>query len=310
MEGKYAHHDDNPEQNHSHVEHVGSLRSVAKRQDETREQDGSVNPLEDSSKNFSNVSKQIISTEGCRQDAENQVEVTNGEPGEDHADSLVDKLNRESDLSEEAVIRAEQLIPMRNRVNGSEEGSVQPSSSLQDQLGHGVWHVGLSSSGLDVLQNPVTLALRNKLETQDTILSKVHVGGENTRIGSVHLLSSKVLLQWSLAELIVLQSDVTVCREGTWKHRNESECGLKRLVENVGHLILEVLGGDERVEKVLASRSQHGLNFSTSSCTVWLEVKSPPQLVDGVLSWSGTGIDKNAYVWIQNTAEGLEEPSV
>ena len=102
------------------------------------------------------------------------------------------------------MIASEQLVEMGEGVNSCEETTVQPSSSLENQFGHGIRHIGFSCSGFDVLKNPVTIALRNQLETKDTILSEIHVGREDTSVGTVHLLTSKVLLEWSISSFVVL----------------------------------------------------------------------------------------------------------
>ena len=101
---KYVHHDDDPEENHGHVEHIGSLWSVAKGQDETREQDSGVNPLEDCSQDISDVSKQVFTSERSGQNSEDEVEVTNSEPSENHANSLIDEFDSKGDLDRKSVV--------------------------------------------------------------------------------------------------------------------------------------------------------------------------------------------------------------
>ena len=74
-----------------------------------------------------------------------------------------------------------------------------------------------------------------------SILSQVHIRREDIRPRTMHLFSQEVLLERTLAVRVVLQRDVPVRAERTRKHRDVAEDGLKRLVEDVGHLVLEVL---------------------------------------------------------------------
>jgi hypothetical protein len=82
-----------------------------------------------------------------------------------------------------------------------------------------------------------------------TILGQVHVGGKDVGSSTVHLFAQKVLLQRSVTHRVVLQRNVSVCAESTGKHGNVSEDAFQRFVEDVGHLVLKVLSGDERFEK-------------------------------------------------------------
>ena len=241
---------------------------------------------------------------------ENQEEVANCEPGEDHADGLVYKFDHEHQLSQETVVAPEQLVEVGNGVDSSEETTVQPSTSLQDQLRHGIRDIGLSSCRFDVLQDPVAVALRDELEAENTIFGEVHVGSEDTSIGTVHLLACKVLFEGSISSLIVLQSDVSVRRERTWQDRNEAEGRFEGLVQDITHLVLEILSSNKRVQQVLPSRPQHSLNLTTGTSTHRLQIERLPEVVDGVFARFRTRIDENTDVRVQDTAKGLEEPPV
>src|SRR6266536_3844782 len=96
-------------------------------------------------------------------------------------------------------------------VDSSEETTIQPSTSLQDQFCHLVWYVGFSCSGFDILKDPVAITFRNQLETENTILSKIHVSREDTSVSTVHLFSSKVFLERSVSSLVILQSHISIC---------------------------------------------------------------------------------------------------
>ena len=58
-------------------------------------------------------------------------------------------------------------------------GTVEPTTTLTDQLGSRLWYISRCLAGLDVCQSPLIVPLRHQLETQDTILSQEHVLGED-----------------------------------------------------------------------------------------------------------------------------------
>jgi hypothetical protein len=68
-------------------------------------------------------------------------------------------------------------------------------------------------------------------------------------------------------------------REGTseltWKNRNVAEDGLGRLVENVRHLVLEVLRRDER-----PTSGFEGSDLATGTSDVGGKIENFPELVD------------------------------
>jgi hypothetical protein len=73
-------------------------------------------------------------------------------------------------------------------------------------------------------------------------------------------------------------------REGTseltWKNRNVAEDGLGRLVENVRHLVLEVLRRDERVQQLLPTSGFEGSDLATGTSDVGGKIENFPELVD------------------------------
>lgn len=89
---------------------------------------------------------------------------------------------------------------------------IEPTSSLADQLGGGFWYVSLSLAGLHISkgvkdservakfttsgevherENPAIVLLSGKLETQNSVLGKVHVSFENTH--AVHSLLAQAV---------------------------------------------------------------------------------------------------------------------
>lgn len=135
---------------------------------------------------------------------ENQKEVGQTEPSKDHVDGLIEELNEEHDVPDGRVTTPEYLPEVGNSIDGSEETAVQPTSSLQDEVGHFSRDIGLTGCGFDVLQDPGTVPFRDKFKTEDTIFGEVHVGSEDVGILAVESLSLEVLAEWPVPSLIIL----------------------------------------------------------------------------------------------------------
>jgi len=187
----------------------------------------------------------------------------------------------EEHLAGSGVVRAPDIHLMNQGVDRSKEGTVQPTTTLRDKLGNGAGHIGLTVGRLDVLENPGTVSLGYQLEAQNTILGQVHVGGENVGIRAVELFTQKVFLKGTLTGGVVLEGAVAVGGEGSWQDGNITKDRLERLVKNVGHLVLKVLGGDQGRQQLTASTTQHGTNLSTSASDVGVEIEGLPEMVDG-----------------------------
>jgi hypothetical protein len=152
----------------------------------------------------------VIVAQTRRQDLEHQEEITDSEPGENHVDRVEDELEEEEELAHDGVIGPEELVEVDDGVDGGEEGTVEPTAPLQNQLRHRVRHICLARRRLDVLKNPVAVALGDELEAENTILGQVHVGCEDTSVTTVELLASEVLLQGTLPALVVLKGNVPI----------------------------------------------------------------------------------------------------
>lgn len=74
--------------------------------------------------------------------------------------------------------------------------------------------------------------------------------------------------------------------------------GRKTLTENIGHLILEVLGGNQRVKQLLATLN-HSVDFTTSTAEIRVVVKRLPQVVEGLAARLGAGINEDANFRLQ-----------
>ncbi len=105
-------------------------------------------------------------------EVEGQVEVGEREVGEDELDELVDEFDVQEHLARDGVVGEPDLLEVDKRVDGGEEGAVEPAAALRDELGDGVWgqvskeqnqdsrnrerakltrHVRLASATLDIL---------------------------------------------------------------------------------------------------------------------------------------------------------------
>ncbi|KAI6748967.1 hypothetical protein HG531_007914 [Fusarium graminearum] len=83
-----------------------------------------------------------------------------------------------------------------------------------------------------------------------------------------------------------------------------------RLVENVGDLVLEVLDSNEGVEQLLAALTQHGVNFTTSTTKILVVVETLPKSKERSGTGLGTRIKQNTHLRVQDTTEGVEQPSM
>ena len=69
------HHHDNPKVHHRHVKLVGPLRSVAKRQDEARQESHEVQPLDHDAQNPAGPAQQVVFAEELGQNVKDEEEV-------------------------------------------------------------------------------------------------------------------------------------------------------------------------------------------------------------------------------------------
>lgn len=217
---------------------------------------------------------------------EDEEEVANCEPSKYHVDGLVGELDEKHKLTKETVVASVDLVEMCDRVDGRKEAAIKPSPPLHDEFGHLVWYICFPGRGFDILQDPAAVAFRDQLEAEDTIFGKIHVRSEDACSSTMHFLASKVLLQRTLAGLIILKGHISVGGESSRKHRNESERRLKRLIENVAHLVFKVLRCHQRIDELLPG-AQHDLDLAASASAHGLQVKSLPEMVDGVLARLG-----------------------
>jgi hypothetical protein len=111
-----------------------------------------------------------------------------------------------------------------------------------------------------------------------SIFSEVHVPLEKaSRVDtiSVHGLTLEVTGERSVAIGSIQQCFVAVGGEGAGKHRDVSEDTLQGFIENIGHLVLEVLGSRERgLKEQGAPLAGIDANFTTSTTNIGMHVEA------------------------------------
>jgi hypothetical protein len=175
------------------------------------------------------------------------------EPSEDSLTHVVDQLDVEEEHADEVVSGLVHAAEMEERVNTGGEGTVQPTTTLTDELGSTFRHIGFTLGGLDVGKMPLGTCLGDQLETKNTIFGQKHVLLENVHALDTLLsedLGERVVTVEVLLEGTTHDSAVAVSRESTRQHRDVSEGRFQWFVENVTDLVLEVLRGDKRVKEV------------------------------------------------------------
>jgi hypothetical protein len=73
-----------------------------------------------------------------RDEVEGQVEVGEGEVGEEEGDELVDEFDVQEDLACSGVVGRPDLAEVDERVDGGEEGAVEPAAALGDKFGNSI----------------------------------------------------------------------------------------------------------------------------------------------------------------------------
>lgn len=169
-------------------------------------------------------------------------------------------------------------------------------------------NICFTSAALDVFQNPPLVPLSDQLPTQNTILSKVHVRGEDVGMLTVQRLALEVLAEGTVAVLVVLQGVVAISTQSARQNRYVAEHGLQRLIEDVGQLVLEVLRGDEGVEEVAEVLALHGFDLATGARHVGVRVERLPEVVEGIPARPRAHIQQDADVGVEGLPEGVEEP--
>src|SRR5690606_19203311 len=100
-QGPNVHHQASPERDHGSVEPSGPRRTVTHGQHKTSNQEDTVKPREDDTQDLADSTEEIFCAQTRGENLEDEEEITNSEPGEDHVDGLEEGLDQESNLPEE-----------------------------------------------------------------------------------------------------------------------------------------------------------------------------------------------------------------
>lgn len=142
------------------------------------------------------------------------------------------------------------------------------------------------------------------------ILGKIHVGSENVCASAMHLLSQKVLVQRTLSLGVVLQGDVPVCAESTRQHCDIPKYALQRFIQDIGHLVLEVLCCNKRIQEVLSILALECHNLSASTADVGIDIKCFPEMVYGSGSGHRSNVEQYTDIGLEDGPKSVEEPAV
>jgi len=231
-------------------------------------------------------------------------------PRKNKIKDLIKHLHMNPKLPKERMTAPIQVVKVKRRMNRCEKAAIEPPSPLRNQLGNLVGHVGLCVGGFDIVQDPGTTALADEFPAQDTIFSEVHVGRENIRIRTVHRLAQKVLLQRTLPATIILQRNIPIRRKCPRKHRDVPKHTLQRLIQDIAHLVLEILGCDEWVDEIYAEFAFESDDLAAGTAYVGVYVEGFPEVVDGCGAGHSANVEQDTDVGLEDGAEGVEEPPV
>ena len=126
-------HDDAVDDHACHVHSFRSLWTITHGQDELHHDQQDTDVSQDVEDDCADVvSERIDSLVGERasDEVEGQVEVAKREEREEQIDELVDELDVQEQLACNRMIGLPDLCEMEKRVDGSEEGTVQPATTL------------------------------------------------------------------------------------------------------------------------------------------------------------------------------------
>ena len=207
-------------------------------------------------------------------------ELTEGEPGEDDRRHVVEKLNVKDEHADDVVTAPIHASKVHEGVDAGGERAVEPSTSLGDELGRPLGHVRLALGCLHVSEMPLGAGFGDELETEDPIFGQEHVLLEDVhafdpflpQLFGQAMITVEVLLQRTTHD-----SAETIGREGSGQDAHVAKGTLERLVEDVADLVLKILYGHQRIEQLLPSDAQHGVNLATGPTEILVIVECLPQ---------------------------------
>lgn len=113
-----------------------------------------------------------------------------------------------------------------------------------------------------------------------------------------------------MASLVVKEGVVSIRAERARQDSNIAKDTLQWLIQDIRHLVLEVLGGDEWVEQVDSPLALHSLDFTTSSRDVGVGVEGLPEVVQRVAARLRTDVEQDAHIRVQGLSERVETPTM
>ena len=90
----------------------------------------------------------------------------------------------EEEHPNDSVARLVHVEEVNERVHTRRKTTIEPTTTLSDELRRGLRHVGFRLARLDVSQGPGIIGLCDELETKDTILGQEHVLLRRVRSGN------------------------------------------------------------------------------------------------------------------------------
>ena len=239
--------------------------------------------------------------------------LTQGEPRQDEGGDVVQELDVEEEHADDVVAASVHAAKVHEGVDASGEGAIEPATALRDELGRALGHVRLALGRLDVRQMPLGAGLGDELEAQDPVLGQEHVLLED--VHALDALLAQLLRERVVAVEVLLKRAAhdgaeAVGREGAGQDADVAEGALERLVQDVADLVLEVLGGDERVDQLLPALAQHGVDLAAGAAEVLVVVESLPEREQRLGPGLGAGVEQDDDLGVQDAAEGVEEPAM
>lgn len=123
-------------------------------------------------------------------------------------------------------------------------------------------------------------------------------------------LSLEVLAQRAMARGVVLQRIVAIRAQGAGQNGNIAKDGLKRLVENIRHLVFEVLRRNQRIEQAEPPLTFPGYDLPARAGDAGVGVEGLPEVIQRVVAGLGPDVEQNAHVGAEGLAKGVEEPAM
>lgn len=306
-----------------HVRPPRSLWSVSESQNELQSKEGEVHVLDDGVEDGRSVVAERpavavvvplrLLTDEVHDDGGCEPERSQSKPGEEDGEGVVQHLDVEEEHADEVVSRLVHAAKVHQGVDTGGERTVQPTTTLTDEFSCTFRHIGFTLGRLDVGEMPLGSGLGDQLETENTIFGQEHVLLEDVHALDTLLsedlgegvITVEILLQWPTHD-----GAEPIGREGTGQHGDIAKGRFQRLIQDIRDLVLEILCSDERVEQVLPALTQHGVNLAASTTEILVIVEGLPKGEERFGTWFRSGIEQDADLRVEDTAESSEEPAM